>query len=198
MSSRWPQEQQDQRSPHAMHDESWSREGEGVQPWQDSGWQNPGWEDPGWQDPDGQGYAEQWAPAQGFGQASGSGVAQAVAQPRARGRDDHVRQPVAQQRRDPAAEEYQREWERSAGGFGDDADYEWFDYLSGGRSAKAKPADVPAQRPSTAERRQPRQKPDRDENARRGAARPERGRSRRHAKPVPADPENGSPKRRDP
>ena len=89
------------------------------------------WQDSGWHDADGPGYAEQWGAGQGFGSSRGS-VAQAVA---------------------PRADDYQREWERSAGGFGDDADYEWFEYLSGGRSAQPKPADAPAQRRGTGERR---------------------------------------------
>src|SRR5258708_35799843 len=133
MSSRWPQEQQHQRSPYATYDESSPREGEGVQPWQDSGWQ----------DPDGQGYGEDWASAQGVAQPRGAGVVQAVAEPRAPGRQDQVSNPVAQQRRNPPADDYQREGARSAGGFREAADYEGFDYLSGGHSAEAKPAVVP-------------------------------------------------------
>src|SRR5215470_9350624 len=144
----------------------WPRETQDVQPWQDSGWH----------DADG---AEQWGAAQGFGSSRGS-----------------VAQAVAQQTRNPAADDYQREWERSAGGFGDDADYEWFEYLSGARSAQPKPADVPAQRRSAGERRQARPKPGREERqdkARRGGARTERSPSRRHGKPAPPDPENGWP-----
>src|SRR5258708_19126075 len=75
MSSRWPQEQQDQRSPYATYDESWSRAGEDPQPWQDSGWQDPESQNAGWQDPGREGYAEQWAPTQGLGQPRGSAVA---------------------------------------------------------------------------------------------------------------------------
>src|SRR5260370_28970074 len=95
MSSRWPQEQQEQRSPNATYDESWSRADEGSQPWQDSGWHDPESQNAGWQDPGQEGYAEQRAPAQGLRQPRGSAVAQAVAEPRAPRRPDHPRQPLA-------------------------------------------------------------------------------------------------------
>src|SRR3982074_3307559 len=198
MSSRWPQEQQDQRSPYATYDESWSRSDEGPQPWQDSGWHDPESQNAGWQDPGQEGYAEQWASAQGLGQPRGSAVARAVAEPLAPGRQDHPSQPVAPQPRDPAAGAYQQEWDQSGGGFGDDADYEWFQYLSGGRPAQAKPAAVPVQRPSAPERGRPDPRPERGEKTRRGA-RSERSRSRRApARPAPADPGNGRPEFADP
>src|SRR5262249_59364764 len=113
--------------------------------------------------------------------------------PRASAPPEQASKPGAQQTRNPGAGNYQREWERSAGGSGDDADYEWISYLSGAGSAQAKPADVPAQQRSTGERRQPRQKPDRAENGRRGGDRTERSRSRRRGKPAPPATENGRP-----
>src|SRR5215469_1013995 len=163
----------------------WPQETEDVQQWQDSGWH----------DADGPGYAEQWGAAQGLGSARGS-VAQAVA-PRPAVRQQPGK-PGARQTRNLGAANYQREWESSAGGSGDDADYDWIEYLTGAGSAQAKPADVPAQQRGKGERRQPRPKPDRPEKARRGGDRTERSRSRRQPKPAPPDTENGWPGHIDP
>jgi hypothetical protein len=156
MSTRWPQGQQDQRSPYATDDEAWPQENGGAQPWQDDGWQAP----------DQPGYADQWAQAQGPARPGGP----AVAEPS----------------RGAAASQYQREWDQSGGGFGDDEDYEWFHYLSGGRSAEPKPDAVPSPRPGR-------------DSARRGGGRPERPRSRRgKGRPARDDPGHGEPTDTDP
>jgi hypothetical protein len=156
MSSRWPQGQQDQRSPYATYDEGWQQEGASEQPWQDDGWQ----------DPEQFGYADQWSQTRPAGPA----VAQAVAEPKA---------PQRPQARGRAADNFQREWDQSAGGFGEDDDLEWFSYLSGGRSAQPKPDEAPPQRRSSGGQ---------DRRSRRG-----RGRS---AQPDPGpatDPGRGGP-----
>ena len=55
MSSRWPQAQQDQRSPYAPDEEAWPPENGGAQSWQDDGWQAS----------DPYGYSDQRSSAQG-------------------------------------------------------------------------------------------------------------------------------------
>jgi hypothetical protein len=142
MSSRWPQGQQDQRSPYATYDEGWQQEGASEQPWQDDGWQ----------DPEQFGYADQWSQARPAGPA----VAQAVAEPKA---------PQRPQARGRAADNFQREWDQSAGGFGEDDDLEWFSYLSGGRSAQPKPDEAPPQRRSSGGQDRPRSRRGRGRSA---------------------------------
>ena len=127
MSSRWPQGQQDQRSPYGTtYDEPWAEESDGAQPWPDVSWQDTGWQDPG------HGDQGPWASQPGA----------SAAEPWATGAQDYadrllgapVRAPAGPQPSDHAGD-FQQEWNQSAGGFGDDADYEWFQYLSQGRSA---------------------------------------------------------------
>ncbi len=201
MSSRWPQGQQDQRSPFATYDEDWPQDSGGAPPWPDAGWQ-----DTGWQDPDPGAYPGQWAPADGTAQPGtpADGTAPpgtpAVAEPWASDRQDYPGQPYAApdrpqatRQRDDHAEPYQQEWNQAAGGFGDDADYEWFQYLGQGRSAPAKPDAVAAPPPGAARpgQRGSRQR-DRDKASRRGGARSERPRSRRgHGRPAPPGPGPG-------
>jgi hypothetical protein len=146
MSSRWPQGQQDQRSPYATYDEGWPQEGASEQPWQDDGWQ----------DPEQFGYADQWAQAQGSARPAGPAVAQAVAEPKA---------PQRPQPRGRAADNFQREWDQSGGGFGEDDDLEWFSYLSGGRSAQPKPDEAPPQRRSSGGQERPRSRRGRGRSA---------------------------------
>jgi hypothetical protein len=128
MSSRWPQGQQDQRSPYATYDEAWSQEGGAEQSWQDDGWQAQDQHD----------YSGQWAQGadwQGPEQQSRGGrtaVAQAVAPERTR---------AGRRSRNEPEDFYQGDWDQSGGGTGDDDDYAWFQYLSGGRSAEPKPAE---------------------------------------------------------
>ena len=156
MSSRWPQTEQDPRSPYATYDEAWPQDGGGEQPWQDDGWQaqdQPGHSGQWAQDP----YSGQWAQGSDWqGQTGRTAVAQAVApaRPRAGGRS-----------RNEAADSFQSEWDQSGGGSGDDDDYAWFSYLSGGRSAEPKPDEGRSGRSGR-------------DSARRGG-RPEKSRSRR-------------------
>jgi hypothetical protein len=156
MSSRWPQGQQNQRSPYAAYDEALP-EGNGAdQPSEGGGWQASGQS----------GYGDQWA--HGSARHAGPAVAQAVAEPWAPPRQDFdgdPRRPSGPAPSGGGAGQYQREWDESGGGFGDDADYAWFDYLSGGRSSEPRPEE-----PSRREGRDP---------ARRGPTRTERLRSRR-------------------
>jgi hypothetical protein len=172
MSSRWPQGQQDQRSPFATYDEDWPQDGDGAQSWQDAGWQDTGWPDPN-ADPG------QWASAEG---TPGPGTPAAEPWASAPGR------PQAAPRSGDLADPYQQEWNQSAGGSGDDADLEWFQYLSQGRSAPAKPDPAPAapSRDSKPGQRGWRQR-DRDKPSRRGGARSERSarpdRSERSGRP---------------
>ena len=130
MSSRWPQGQQDQRSPYGTYDGDWSQDDASEQPWQDNGWQSE----------DQKGYGDQWPPAQGSGRPAGR-AAQAVAEPRA---------PERRQSRGRKADDFQSEWDQSGGGFGDDNDLEWISYLTGGRPVQPKPyeEDEPQQRSS--------------------------------------------------
>src|SRR6516164_6300565 len=125
MSSRWPQ---DQRSPYATWDEARPEEGDGAQPWLEVSWQDAGWQNPG------HGDQAQWA------------TDSATAESWAPEREDYPSQPYAAPDRPPAAPQpndhagdYQQEWNQGAGGFGDDADYEWLQYLSQGRSAPSRP-----------------------------------------------------------
>src|SRR5215469_5309327 len=143
MSSRWPQGHQDQRSPYATY-EAWPEESDGAQSWPDVSWQ-----DSGWQDSD-HGNQGQWGGSDPGGAA--------VEDPWGSQRQDYAgQQPYAEPDR-PAAtppssaqtDDYQQEWSQSAGGLGDDADYEWFQYLSQGRSAPSKPDPAP---PPSAPRR---------------------------------------------
>ena len=110
MSSRWPQGQQEQRSPYATYDDAWPEENDGAQPWPDTGWQDPGWPDPG---PGDQGSWETSADGEPWGSE----------------RQDDPDQPYAAPNRPSAAPppggpggDYQQEWNQGAGGLGDDAD----------------------------------------------------------------------------
>jgi hypothetical protein len=127
MSSRWPQGQQEQRSPYATYDDAWPEENDGAQPWPDVSWQDP--------EPGDQG---QWATS-------------AAGEPWGPQREEYPGQPHAAADRPSAATQpsghagdYQQEWNQGAGGLGDDADYEWFQYLSQGRSAPSSPDAPPA------------------------------------------------------
>ena len=180
MSSRWPQDQQDQRSPHATYDESWNQDSDAAQPWQDAGWQ----------DPDGGGYPGQWS----AGSAQrGTAVAQAVADPWAPARsDDPYAAPGSRSSARQPADQFQQDWDQGAGGFGDDADYEWFSYLSGGRSASAKPEATPRPGPPDSGRSRDKRRDrdrdrdgDREQSARRGL----RGRRGHDHSAVPPEPD---------
>src|ERR1700683_1310927 len=126
MSSRWPQGQQDQRSPYDTYDGDWSQDDASEQPWQDNGWQSQ--DQPGYD------------AAQGSGRPAGR-AAQAVAEPRG---------PERRQSRGRKADEFQSDWDQSGGGFGDDNDLEWISYLTGGRPVQPKPheEDEPQRRSS--------------------------------------------------
>ena len=130
MSSRWPQGQQDQRSPYGTYDGSWSQDDASEEPWQDNGWQSG----------DQTGYGDQWPSAQGSARPAGR-AAQAVAEQRA---------PERRRSRGRTADDFQSEWDQSGGGFGDDNDLEWISYLTGGRTAAPKPyeEDEPQRRSS--------------------------------------------------
>ncbi len=176
MSSRWPQDQQDQRSPYAPYDESWNQDNDAAQPGQDAGWQEP----------DGGGYPGQWS----AGSAQrGTATAQAVADPWAPARsDDPYAAPETRSSARQPADQLQQDWDQGAGGFGDDADYEWFSYLSGGRSASAKPEATPRPGPPDSGRSRDKRRDrdrdrdgDREQPARRGL----RGR-RGHDRSAPA------------
>ena len=174
MTTRWPQDQQDQRSGYAAYDESWNQDSDGGQSGQDAGWQ----------DSDG-GYGGQWS---GGSARRGTAVAQAVADPWAPARsDDSSAGPAPRTSGRRPAGQFQQDWDQGAGGFGDDADYEWFSYLSGGRSEPARPEADPRSGPgrSRDKRRDRGRDPDadRDQPARRGL----RGR-RGHDRPAPPDP----------
>jgi hypothetical protein len=135
MSSRWPQGQQDPRSPYATHEGDWSQDDGSDQPWQDDGWQAQ----------DQSGYGDQPPSPQGSARPAGR-AAQAVAEPRA---------PQRQRSGGRAAGEFQREWDQSGGGFGDDEDLEWISYLTGGGGGSVQPKpdqDPPERRPSRQER----------------------------------------------
>ncbi len=129
MSSRWPQKPP---SSDAPYDESWS-EPEGGQSW-------PG---TGWQDADQQSYPDQW----GSDPESGDQWATAPTQAWAPGSQDYLDQSYAahdrwqagQQPADPAAGH-----DPNAGGFGDEVDYSWFEYLGQGQSARPQPDPAPA------------------------------------------------------
>jgi hypothetical protein len=203
MSSRWPQDQRSPYATYedswpAQNDgpQSWPEPGwpEGDQQAADS-WGGGQWGDQQGGDQWGgeqggggqggggqQGYGDQWVPAQGPAQSWPPVTAQAVPEAWAPERD-YPDQPYVAPDSWPAAQvpqvpqgrlpEQQQEWDQGSDGFGDDADYGWYDYLSQGRPAKTTPD--------------------------RGGSRPERSRSgRRRDKPVPADPGYGRPERVDP
>jgi hypothetical protein len=133
MSSRWPQGHQDQRSPYPTDDGDWQQDNGSEQPWQDDGWQAQ----------DQYGYGDQRPSAQGSAHPAGR-AAQAVAEPRA---------PQRQRSGGRAADSFQREWDQSGGGFGDDEDLEWISYLTGGRPVQPKPDEAqPERRPGRQER----------------------------------------------
>src|SRR5208282_4548625 len=128
MSSRWPQGHQNQRSPYASDDGDWQQDNGSQQPWQDDGWQAQ----------DQYGYGDQRPSAQGSARPAGR-AAQAVAEPRT---------PQRQRSGGAGADNFQREWDQSGGGFGDDEDLEWISYLTGGRSVQPKPDQAPPERQS--------------------------------------------------
>src|ERR1700728_1790299 len=190
MSSRWPQTQQDERSAYAPYDEAW-RADDGSAGWPDAGFQDAGWQQPddqgGWPAQDG------WSAAPGRAQPAGR-TAQAVAEAWA---------PPKRERPSAArGNDFEQDWSQSAGGFGDDADYEWIGYLTGGRSTRQPKPDTASAPPRDgsgrdaggrdaggrdAGGREARQR-DRDRGATRRGGRSERLRSRRgHDHPESAD-----------